>query len=183
MIEVEAKFLIADLQHFRTAIERFAASNASSQFVQEDEYFHHPCRDFTKTDEAFRIRVSNGEVLITYKGPRLDLVTKSREEIELPITSSSGVDGESNLRAILHALGFRSAGIVCKKRESFDVPFDGHVISVSIDEVSGLPCYAELEIAGEESARDAATKAILGLAESLGLTQNERRSYLELLGF
>lgn len=60
---------------------------------------------------------------------------------------------------------------------------EGRLLPVSLDSVQGLPFYVELEITCDASERDAATDAILRMAERMVLSDSERRSYLELFGF
>ena len=59
--------------------------------IEVDRYFNHPARDFAETDEALRIRRIGPVNRITYKGPRVDTVTKTRQELELPL-----VEGEKS---------------------------------------------------------------------------------------
>jgi adenylate cyclase class 2 len=181
MIEVEAKFLVSDLAALERALQNLSQELAPVEFHQADEYFNHPCRDFGTTDEAFRLRNCNGRLDLTYKGPRLDAVTKTREELELAI-SDNAAESISVLRSILLALGFRSAGGVVKHRRSVIVHIDSTPVTVSIDNVTGLPTYAELEIICDAADRESATATMLRVAELLNLNQTERRSYLELLG-
>jgi len=72
---------------------------------------------------------------------------------------------------------------VKKVRRSFEGAAGGFLVTISMDAVEGLPPYAEIEIACESTQRGAATELVLQLAEVFGLTQSERRSYLELLGY
>jgi len=181
MIEVEAKFLVPDVPAFAQALQQLAATESTAEYDQRDEYFNHPCRDFGVTDEAFRLRTCNGRLELTYKGPRLDAVTKTREELELEIAGDTGSESEGTLRSILLALGFRPAGCVIKYRRSVVVTFEATPVTISIDDVKGLPAYAELEITCNATARESATATILRLAALLKLTPSERRSYLELL--
>lgn len=182
MIEVEAKFLVSDISALEQALHRFPGSETVTEYQQRDEYFNHPCRDFGATDEAFRFRTCNGRLEVTYKGPRLDSVTKTREELELAIGSADAEASECTMRSILLALSFRPAGCVMKCRRSALVNFEGAPVTVSIDNVSGLATYVELEIRCEAAEREEATRTILRLAETLMLKHSERRSYLELLG-
>ncbi|HVJ68329.1 MAG TPA: hypothetical protein VM510_10115, partial [Caulifigura sp.] len=62
-----------------------------------------------------------------------------------------------------------------------DVAGAGLDILVTIDEVTGLGLYAELEAQAEEAEFESVRDALLKLAGSLGLGASERRSYLELL--
>ena len=182
MIEVEAKYLVTNVGEFEQAALLWAGGNPALEYLQCDEYFNHPCRDFGQTDEAFRIRSCNGQTKLTYKGPRLDTVTKTREELEVEIPSTESGRSDSVLRSLLLALGFTPAGCVNKVRRSFEGAAGGFPVTVSMDAVEGLPPYAEIEITCESAQRAAATALVLQLATVFGLTQSERRSYLELLG-
>ena len=106
--------------------------------IQSDTYFAAPHRDFAKTDEALRIRSLDGQAVLTYKGPKLDSVSKTREELETPVD-------EATTTGILHALGFSEAGVVRKKREVFRAG----EITVCLDAVEGLGEFLEVEIVAE----------------------------------
>lgn len=183
MIEVEAKYLVADVGGFEQAVMLWGGGRSAAEYWQCDEYFNHPCRDFGHTDEALRIRSCDGQTMVTYKGPRLDSVTKTREELELGVSDSETPHSGSVLRALLLALGFTPAGCVNKTRRSFAGSAGDFPVTISLDMIEGLPLYAEIEITCKPSERGVATELVLKLAESFGLTQSERRSYLELLGY
>ena len=53
--------------------------------------------------------------------------------------------------------------------------------SEALDEVDDVGTYVELELVVEESERKSATALVGDLAAHLGLTQSERRGYVELL--
>jgi adenylate cyclase class 2 len=120
---------------------------------------------------------------LTWKGPRLDAVTKSRKELELPLAVAPATLAHSadQLNAILLALGFTTAGVVRKTRRSTVVHFEGQAVTCCLDQVQGLPWYAELELLCAEADRQQATELLLRLAQILELHQSERRSYLELV--
>jgi adenylate cyclase class 2 len=181
MIEVEVKFAVPESLDLRAVLHSRFGLASGSCCEESDEYFQHPCRDFDVTDEALRIRRSDQAVTFTWKGPRLDLLTKSREEREITFESAEASEQEAGLRAILMALGFTSAGRVHKRRELFSVPWQEQTVTLSFDQVTGLSPFVELEIVCEDSQRAAATSALLDLAASLNLNQSERRSYLELV--
>ena len=106
--EVEQKFQLADESQERTLQElgvRFAAPVS-----QADCYFNHPARDFAQTDEAFRLRQVGDENFVTYKGPKVDLETKTRRELELPL--ASGPESAAEFEAMFVALGFRPVATV-----------------------------------------------------------------------
>jgi len=169
MLEVEAKAHLDDPQR---AIERLIELGAREAYstVQRDTYYRHPSRDFAETDEALRIREEEGRATLTYKGPKLDLETKSREELEVPV-----VDLKS-LGALLLRLGFEPVAVVEKHRRGFHLGG----LEVDVDEVKGLGMFLEVEARGGEGLEEGRAK-VLKMLEVLGLTRLERRSYLELL--
>ncbi|WP_297480098.1 class IV adenylate cyclase [Thermococcus sp.] len=143
----------------------------------EDTYYQHPCRDFSKTDEALRIRVRrfNGhfEAFLTYKGPKIDPRSKTREEIEVSIE-----DPDAHAR-ILESLGFREVLTVEKVREKYYVE---RGITLTLDEVEGLGKFVEIEaITDDKSKVPELVERLREILLELGVTRFERRSYLELL--
>ncbi len=146
---------------------------------QSDQYFAHPCRDFAKTDEALRIRTVGDKSFVTYKGPKIDITTKTRREIELPLDSNNG--GGSQFAELLVALGFSPVAVVRKRRRSFQVGVGEYKVEGALDDVDGVGSFVELELQADESGLEAAKAAIAKLAVGLCLGPSERRSYLEML--
>lgn len=134
---------------------------------QEDFYFKHPCKDFKKSDEALRLRKEDEKIFLTYKGPKIDIETKTREEIEIFV--------DEDIIKILEKLGFEIAGKVIKTRKIFKM----ENIEISIDIVENLGTFVEIETFGEYQS---SKEKILNLANLIGLSNLERRSYFELLG-
>jgi len=176
--EVEQKYVVADLSAFAEKLNEVGAP-LGEPIEQVDEYFSHPQRDFAQTDEALRIRRVDGSGTVTFKGPKVDTTTKTRREIEVPL----GGDQEAvvSMTDLLRALGFSPAVTVRKVRRNsfFDRP--GIRIQVAVDDVEGLGGYVEVEVMSDDAGLDAARAAIGDIAQALGLTQIERRSYLELM--
>lgn len=177
-IEVELKFRVDDLDPVRRAVSGLGGE-AGPSIRQVDTYFAHPVRDFATTDEALRVRVVGETGCVTYKGPLLDGVTKSREETE--IWFSGGAADAGRFAGVLEKLGFARVRSVEKTREPWRMTWDGHEVEVALDEVTGLGSFAELETAASRESFDLAKGCLLGLAEKLGLRDGERRSYLALL--
>jgi adenylate cyclase, class 2 len=176
--EVEMKFPAGDPAALESRLAQFGAEISSPQ-VEVDVYFAHPGRDFAKTDEAFRIRRKGTSNFITYKGPKIAAATKTRREIDLPLTP-----GEASAQAwteLVEALGFTPAGEVRKSRRKAHVDWHGRRVEISLDEVASLGVYVELELVTDADGLDAARQCVVSLAETLGLEGSERRSYLELL--
>ncbi|SFS07479.1 adenylate cyclase [Halomicrobium zhouii] len=173
MYEVELK-VEADHDAVRDRLEALGADRLGV-VTQEDTYYDAPHRDFAATDEAFRIRrESHGDeaiVELTYKGPKVDAESKTREEIETAVESGSDAD------AIFRALGFEAAAVVEKDRDRYHL--NGY--TVTLDSVDGLGEFVEVEIEAEEvdDAREGAKEVMM----DLGLDPDEqiRTSYLGLL--
>ncbi|OWT33065.1 adenylate cyclase [Methanobrevibacter sp. 87.7] len=176
MIEVEAKAKINNFDDVRDKIEKLGAKLVKIEH-QEDLYFNSPIVDFADTDEALRIRKTNTDtennLFITYKGPKIDKKSKTREEIEMEI------EDKEKCRKIFKHLGFVEAREVIKDREIFKYKN----YELSLDHVKGLGPYMEIEILVEDGTDyNDAQKGLFDLFAKLGITDNfERTSYLELL--
>jgi adenylate cyclase class 2 len=177
-IEVELKFpLTDDAPTAKQLVERLEAVGARAQPArqQDDHYYDHPGRDFAATDEALRIREDNHQARLTYKGPLIDDVAKSRLEYETAIESADV--GAS----ILEALGFQLVRTVSKTRRPFELNWHDTDVEVVIDQVVGLGEFVELETISDENSHQAARDTLLELAGELGLVHSQRQSYLALL--
>jgi adenylate cyclase, class 2 len=176
--EVEVKYRLADLDQLqRRLAERGTA--AQPAIVQEDTYFSHPSRDFALTNEALRLRRIMEENRITYKGPRRSGPTKTREEIEIGV--APGDEARRDLLRLFEKLGFHPVATIRKTRTPFHLTAERHDIEVALDEAEGLGDFAEIEtLAATESDLPAAQAAILAVADQLGLTEVEPRSYLRM---
>jgi adenylate cyclase class 2 len=179
--EVELKFRVAD----PAGIERRLAAlggRFTPAVEQVDRYFAHPSRDFAATDEALRLRRVGDDVVVTWKGPRVDPTTKTRREIELAVAPGvSGPDTIARWTDLLESLGFRPVREVSKRRTIAVVRRDGCDVEAALDDVAGLGSFLELEVQAEGGHLDRARECIESLAGDLGCAAPERRSYLELL--
>lgn len=178
IIEVELKFRLEDLQVFREKLADHAARPRAT-IRQQDAYFAHPLRDFAKTDEALRIRMTDDSGHVTYKGPRFDAETKSRQETE--IAFAGGPADAERFALVLEQLGFATVRTVSKQRELWDLASPEGDIEIAIDSVEGLGTFVELERTVPANQFNEAKAAIQSLARDLGLAQPEHRSYLALL--
>lgn len=175
--EVELKFPLSDPDGVVDAVEKLGAVRHDA-VEQVDEYFNHPCRDFAETNEAFRIRTLPSGRKLTYKGPVVDTIAKTRREIEIPFGDP---DDQGESRDLLLELGFRSVGIVRKTRVSYSLQWESRELEITLDTVPELGRFLEIETVADETERDAARDVILRFAGQLGLTGHEPRSYLNLL--
>lgn len=172
-MEVEAKAYCEDLLEFERKIRDFGAE-FSNEVEQVDTYFNHPARDFAQTDEALRIRMVGQKATFTYKGPKIDNLTKTREEIKVEL------EDEEVLKEILLKLGFVEVGTVRKVRRKYMF----NDLKICLDEVDGLGSFVELEVEvpGDDQYKiDRIRSEILKKLNEWGLAKIERKSYLELL--
>ena len=142
---------------------------------ETDIYFNSPVRDFAKTDEALRIRVyGDGTVVLTYKGPRIGNVGKTREELSVTVN-----DLESLLE-ILRKLGFREVAKVMKRRDIYNY----ENFTIYIDSVEELGSFVEVEtMVNDKELINKAAEEVLQLGDKLGLRRDwiEKKTYLELM--
>ena len=178
MLEVEQKFLLDLPEVTRTRLEVLEVE-WHPEIEQVDRYFNHPGRDFAITDEALRLRSVGGQNWITYKGPKLDLLTKTRRELELPLADGGELPAEYG--ELLAALGFRAVLEVRKTRRPGQLFHHGMPVEVAWDTIASLGQFLELELVVEEQFVADARAVLLDLAGELHLGKPERRSYLELL--
>lgn len=146
---------------------------AKPEGIQEhlDTYYNSPVRDFSTTDEALRIRSVNRRSVLTYKGKKLDSVSKTRPEFE------TEVDGDS-ARSILIALGFFESGVVSKRRELFSY----RNMTIALDSVEGLGEFIEVEEQADCNIEERCDE-IFSFLEGLGIRKEDsiRTSYLEMV--
>jgi adenylate cyclase class 2 len=178
MLEVEVKYAVADFAPLESTLTRWGAIWSPPR-RDADHYFNAPDRDFARTDEAIRVRSVGKTNCVTYKGPKIDPATKSRLEIEVPLAGGEGV--AADFRRLLTHLGYRPVAVVRKVRRSARFERSGFAMQACLDEVDGVGRYAELEVVAEEARFEAAKAAVLAAAAELGLTTQERRSYLQML--
>jgi len=168
-MEIEIKFRIEDVGRVEEKVKKFAEFVIDK--IEEDIYFNSPIRDFKRYDEALRIRKDIEGVSITYKGPKIDKETKSREEIKV------GVDNYDKAVLLLKKLGFREVGKVLKRRKIYR----HNNVLICIDSVFNLGDFIEIEVVSDDIEK--AKEEVFKIAESIGLDRRSslRESYLEML--
>jgi adenylate cyclase class 2 len=178
MLEVELKFRLDDVASIRRRLSEWGATETAIS-SHCDRYFNHPSRDFRTTDEAFRIRSIDDRNCITYKGPVIGAVAKTRHEIEIGF--EEGNTTVERLVELVDKLGFRFVREVRKTRTSFEFNRDGRRFELSLDHVPSLGDFFEIELIVPEEERETAEAAIWKIASEFGLTLAEPRSYLKML--
>ena len=177
MIEVEVKAHAPNLDEIEEKLVEIGACRVREEY-QEDVYFNAPHRDFAQTDEALRIRkIKSGnseEIYITYKGAKMEKISKTRKEIEV------AVEDPLKVADIFQNLSFRPVATVRKNRIIYTM---GELI-ITLDEVQGVGSFVEIEKESEEG-KDTkeALDEIFATYSKIGINDGfERSSYLELMG-
>ncbi|MEM0020683.1 MAG: class IV adenylate cyclase [Fervidicoccaceae archaeon] len=172
-MEVEVKIKISLEEYEELKKKLSIICKEINETEMSDTYFSHPCYDLAERDEAIRLRRTStvsGKVIseLTYKGKRMEAgYVKTRNEITV------NVENDSTILQLLRALGFKEAIVVRKKRTEFDC--SSYI--VSLDEVSGLGTFIEIE--GKEGC---GPDCVMRARDSLGIKGTiERKTYLELL--
>lgn len=178
MLEVEMKFRLADWSPVIARLGEWGAE-ANPPRKDTDHYFNAPDRDFAQTDEAVRVRRIGAVNVLTYKGPKIDTATKTRTEIELKL--AEGSTPAADAVRFLSALGYRPVAVVTKARTVYRFQRHGFPIEVCLDDVGVIGKFVEVEVMAEPSQMEAAKAAVMTTAGELGLSDQERRSYLRLL--
>jgi adenylate cyclase class 2 len=192
LIEVEIKAKVSDPDSIR---EKFKSKDGKYiiSLHHEDTYFNMPekLRDFRKTDEALRIRKSiesedkfessekKINYYLTYKGKKLDSLTKTRKELEISVSS-----GEI-MKDLLNSLGFREVLTVVKERELYKVQYKDKVIIALIDYIPILnEWFIEVELITESTKKlEDSRELLFEFLNSINIKREEsiRKSYLELI--
>ncbi len=171
MIEIEIKAR-AGLDALRKRLRQEGAG-LERTVEQTDIYYNSPCRDFAKTDEALRLRDEGGQIFLTYKGKKLDAMSKTRKEVEVEVADFARMED------VLLSLGFKMTLRVHKIREIYHL---GGAV-VCLDRVDGLGDFVELEtLAVDESAVAERRDWLIDMMRNLGVKGDLiRESYLEML--
>jgi len=178
MIEVEVKAHVKSFENVELKLNEIGAVKSKKEH-QLDTYFNNPSyRDFEKTDEALRIRdtTTEGEkhLILTYKGAKMDEISKTRKEIEV------NIEDYEQMSLILENLGFKPAADVEKERTEY--LYKDFIIS--LDNVLKVGKFVEIEkgMREGEDFKDALDE-IFKIYKKLGIEDGfERKSYLELMG-
>lgn len=173
-IEIEAK---AHAKNLKDVEEKIISMGAKLEWLgkQRDIYYNHPKRDFAETDEALRVREVDKKTILTYKGPKIDNLTKTREEIKVEVGDMTSI------KELLGELGFKEKKVVKKLRKKYLLG----KFKVCLDKVEGLGEFVEVEAISQPEKASGEVHLlrddVLRILEELGLKELERKSYLELL--
>ncbi len=173
MIEIEVKACVEEPKHLERAIIALGATPIGIE-NQADTYYNSKYSDFEKTDEALRIRAQDGKYFLTYKGPKLDNVSKTRKEFQIEINDAD------NMGSILSSLGFFPVATITKKRKNYRLGD----FNIALDEVRNLGNFIEIELPAKDSKYyEEKVESIFKFIEKLGINRKStiRKSYLEMI--
>lgn len=175
MLEVEMKFPVSQPEATMALLLKLGFQ-AGDKHLEIDRYYNAPDRDFAQTDEALRIRQVGNECRLTYKGPKMGATGKVRKEHEVDLTEGSA----RMMHQILLDLRYQPSLEVRKQRTTYHHAAQKD-IEVAWDEVEQLGNFVELELKVPEGDQAEALVCLKALSQAMGLSTEERRSYLEML--
>jgi adenylate cyclase class 2 len=173
MIEVEVKLKIDCVEHTEERIKELIGDYKGEK-TEIDLYFDHPNIPILSGGGALRVRDANGKYRLTYKGPKKDDETTSRDEIEI------GIESASEMIKILDELGFYEICEVKKLRKTYLL----NDLIITLDNVDALGEFIEVEgKASNDREFEEKKDEIFKLLKKLGLSIEgiSQRSYLEML--
>ena len=164
-LEVEVKFLVADVAAMRQRIEAAGGVLHRGRVYERNIRYDNAWQGLMRQDKLLRLRQDSRNV-ITFKGPaqNVDVAqVKIREELEIEVNDFD------TAAAILQRLGFEAVQVYEKYRETFQLG----PVEVVLDE---MPFGNFMELEGEEG-------EIVAAAARLGLDWEQRilANYLYLL--
>jgi len=173
MIEVETKLKIDGIEHIEERINELIGAYKGEK-TEIDLYFDHPNIQILSGGCALRVRDANGKYRLTYKGPKKDDETTSRDEIEI------GIESAGEMIKILDELGFYEVCEVKKLRKTYLL----NDLIITLDNVDALGEFIEVEgKASNDREFEEKKDEIFKLLKKLGLPIEEisQKSYLEML--
>ena len=178
MIEVEVKVAVNHREKLENSLHELGFSKGEL-ILEKDTYFDTTEDFIRKNDRALRLRSSanltSGEShhYITYKGPKLDKISMTREELETEIADAQV------MKELLGALGYVKMYSVIKTRQYFTL----EDMTACIDAVNDLGEFLELEMVVSEEERESTLEHIVEFLGEIGYRKEDiiRTSYLSML--
>lgn len=166
--EIEARFLEIDVARLVAQLGQMGAKDLGEAFLEE-RIFQVPDENWYAEGKFVRVRRANGLTRLTYKHHAAATIGGT-EEIEI------SVDDAEKTVALLERLGLILSRVQEKKRHTFQY---GETV-IDIDTWPGVPTYAEIEGASEQSVREVA--AALGFEWEKAVFQSAGKMIEERYG-
>ena len=178
MIEVEIKVEVKNRSEIEDKLLDLGFLK-SEKIKETDLYFDTLEDSIRNNDNALRLRSSENlttkenQHFITFKGPKLDQISMTRQELETKI-EDAGV-----IKELFSSLGYVKMYSVIKTRQYFTM----ESMNACIDEVNDLGEFLELEMVVSEEERESALVNIIAFLGKIGYGKEEiiRTSYLSML--
>jgi adenylate cyclase class 2 len=170
---VETKSKIDGTEHIEERVKELIGTYKGEK-TEIDLYFDHLDMQILSGGRALRVRDAGGKYRLTYKGPKKDDETTSREEIEI------GIESAREMIEILDELGFYEICKVKKLRKTYLLKD----LIITLDNVDALGEFIEVEGKASNDREFKERKdEIFKLLKKLGLSTDaiSQRSYLEML--
>lgn len=188
MLEIEMKFRVADVAAYEKLLAETLNAVLGEPTTEADVFFTNEALGFPTAGKALRIRRRGNYLATTFKGPKLDKLTKTREEIELPLIDEREDVNEENTKRVDEALanwikfynrlGFARYGEVVKTRRRAKTTYGGYEFEITLDKLEGVGYFTELEVTAEKEDFENAKLVVTSLAGKLELTESITSSYL-----
>jgi adenylate cyclase class 2 len=176
--EIEKKYHLVedDAASIEKKIVILGAHHVSDS-KQTDTYFNVSGRDSYGTKECLRIRETNNNIEITYKPPtKIDQADGgyfSKKEVNLAVKDLG------DAKELLMDIGCEMLCVVEKTRKDYLLD----KIHISVDTISDMGVFVEVESNGTEDQLTQVLEQIDGIAAKLGLNDSliERRPYRDIV--
>ena len=177
MLEIEVKIKV-DKEKIKNDLINLGFIK-ESHIYEHDSYFNGDNCNLKNEDKALRIRehidLKSKETIyqLNYKGPKIDSISMTRQEVEFTVPSFE--QGE----AFLNGIGYHVAGEVEKTRYYYKKDD----ITCCLDTVTSLGDFLEIEIIATEDKYDDSMTRINSLLNQLSLSMDDsiNTSYLSML--
>lgn len=173
MVEVERKYRISNKSVIENSLNELGYKKAvtihqsDKVYLQKSDSF----RTFKVGDPVTRIREVNGSSTLTFKRA----INSQGDTIEHEMT----VEPASEAEDFLLEIGYKSVTDVDKIRTEFKL----NNVTVSLDEVTSLGNFVEVEILCNEGEEELAQENIARIAKEIGLNAEdiEKKKYDQLI--
>ena len=155
MDEVELKFLDIDVKEIKQKLESLGAELKYDTIIESYPFLR---KGFSRSDSSLkglRVRKINNDVIITYKGPKIDSKMTVREEIEIR------VDSYERALLLIERLGFERGEVFRKHRFHYEF---GEV-HFEIDTLDNVLSYLEIETKSEDKMKEICLKLDLDISK------------------
>ena len=135
LLEIEMKFRVPNLAEYEQIARERLGVEFGAPKREDDLFFRNDALGFPDQGKSLRIRRRDDYLAATFKGPRLDAQTKTREELELPLANATGSvdDAQREWTTFFERLGFAPAARVVKTRRRASLSYSSREFELTLD--------------------------------------------------